>query len=339
MSMGQPVGIFVLFGWFSLAAPSQAVAQTYDTQIKDVATALVSQLEASHQRSGTVLDFTDLQGAATELGRFLAQELSDQLVSSSSSVSFVDRANLQYLLRENKLSTEGLVNPESSRKLGNLIGIDTVLFGTVTPIGARSIRLSVRAVAIETGKIVVARSVTLTVSEDIASMYTRGVAANAGTPQGPENSAPRPADIKERFRNDSIKMDGRLAGSGYGMTIVTFTIENRSGRPFGLGVVTNSTSLGPCEITTLSGIPYFGGFFSFDVNEFKGDPKNQQKLLYVPVNGKATASARFGCEASEKVKREGTRLELSSTLIISVDNDVFTMPASTTIVIKAGALQ
>jgi hypothetical protein len=321
--------VFALFGWLCLAAPGGVVAQTYDAQVKELATALVNQMEAARQRSGTVLDFTDLQGAATELGRFLAQELSDQLVSSSSQVSFVDRANLQYLLRENKLSTEGLVNPQSSRKLGNLIGIDTVLFGTVTPIGTKSIRLSVRAVAIETGKIVVARSVTLTMSDDIAAMYTRGV-ASGGSGVESSNSAPRPPDVRERFRADSIKVSGRFTGQDYaGALAVTFTIENRSGISFGLGVVTHSTSLGPCLLMSLSGLPYFGDYSGFDVNRFKSNPDNKRKLLYVPVNGKATASAVFfgSCQI-----RAGSTQDLSSTLIISVENEIFTFPASASIV-------
>src|ERR1043166_8772640 len=145
-------------------------AQCYETELRSVATKLVASLEASGQKSGTVIDFTDLQGQGTELGRFLAQELSDQLVTASRTVSFIDRANLQHLLRENKLSMDGLINPQTSRKLGNMIGIDTILFGTVTPIG-KSIKLSVRAVAVETGKIVASQSTSFAAVEGLGELY------------------------------------------------------------------------------------------------------------------------------------------------------------------------
>ena len=183
----------------SSLAPIIARAQEYQSRMKELAVNLVAKLETSNQHSGTVLDFTDLQGSATELGRFLAQEMSDQLVAASKSITFVDRANLQYLMRENKLSTEGLVDPESSRKLGNLIGIDTIVFGTVTPIGERSIRLSVRAVAVETGRIVVAQSVTLLVTDDLASMFNHGI-SSAARPSDTSDSSSRGPDVRARFR-------------------------------------------------------------------------------------------------------------------------------------------
>src|ERR1043166_2853860 len=153
-------------------------AQCYETELRSVATKLVASLEASGQKSGTVIDFTDLQGQGTELGRFLAQELSDQLVTMAKTVSFVDRANLQHLLRENKLSMDGLINPQTSRKLGNMIGVDTVIFGTVTPIG-KTVRLSVRGVAVETGKIVASQSTTLPLTGELAEMNTRSVVNNS----------------------------------------------------------------------------------------------------------------------------------------------------------------
>src|SRR5437879_4697743 len=78
-------------------------AQSYEAELKTLAEKLVAQLEAAGQVNGTVLDFTDLQGQQNELGRFLAQELSDKLVAAAKKVSFLDRAGLQYLLSENKL--------------------------------------------------------------------------------------------------------------------------------------------------------------------------------------------------------------------------------------------
>jgi len=63
-------------------ASDKVCAEAYDTALKGVAANLVLKLEDAKQHSGTVLDFTDLQGAPTELGRFLAQELSGYLVGA-----------------------------------------------------------------------------------------------------------------------------------------------------------------------------------------------------------------------------------------------------------------
>lgn len=311
-----------------LLAPSIVAAEEYQNQLKGVAISLVAKLEAANQHSGTVLDFTDLQSSPTELGRFLAQELSDQLVAVSKTMSFVDRTNLQYLMRENKLSTEGLINPETSRKLGNLIGIDTTIFGTVTPIGDKTIRLSVRAVAIETGKIVAVQSVSLPVTESIAAMFTHGVpAAQSPTASGDHPQAP---DVRARFRADSIKMSARpvSVGSNYvgAMIGVNFTIENHSGVPVGIGVVTNSTTLGSCDIMTLSGL---GHFDQYQIQQIKSQPDPQRAFIYLPDNGKVTAAATFGrmfCSI-----RPNATVDLSTSLIIAVGREVFVMPASVSV--------
>ena len=229
----------IAMGWLATFPMSVVEAQGYEADLKAVATSLVSKLEEAHQHSGTVLDFTDLQGSPNELGRFLAQELSDQLVSAGKKITFVDRADLQTLLRENKLSVEGLVNPELSRKLGNLIGIDTIIFGTTTPMGDK-IRLSVRAVAVETGKIVASQATTLPAIGGLGELYTHGV-ANA-----PTVGEATPVDPRARFRGDFIKVVSAEFIVENGNGSVTFVLENLSGIGFDAAVRARSTSIGPC---------------------------------------------------------------------------------------------
>ena len=191
------VGLVIAIGMNVAFAASAAKAQSYEANLKSIATNLVAKLEEAKKRSSTVLDFTDLQGSPTELGRFLAQELSDQLVSGSTSVSFVDRANLQVLLREHKLSVEGLVNPESIAKIGNLVGIDTIIVGTTTAMGD-TIRLSVRAIDVETGRIVVSQATNLPATsalmalskEEVGSASPNAVSSpgTGGTTNSPEGT-------------------------------------------------------------------------------------------------------------------------------------------------------
>lgn len=191
------VGLVIAIGMNVAFAASAAKAQSYEANLKSIATNLVAKLEEAKKRSSTVLDFTDLQGSPTELGRFLAQELSDQLVSGSTSVLFVDRANLQVLLREHKLSVEGLVNPELIAKIGNLVGIDTIIVGTTTAMGD-TIRLSVRAIDVETGRIVVSQATNLPATsalmalskEEVGSASPNAVSSpgTGGTTNSPEGT-------------------------------------------------------------------------------------------------------------------------------------------------------
>ncbi len=227
-----------------------------DVELTDVAQKLLRSLEAKQQTSGTVLDFTDLQGSPTELGRYLAQELSDRMVSESQSFSLVDRANLQYLLREHKLSVEGLVNPETTRKLGQLIGIDTVLLGTTTPLGD-SIRLSVRAIDVETAKIMASQTTTLPATAGLRTLYNRGV-AGGGTSMGAEAGSAgqsalpfrqllRDGALKVEVNNFEVDRSGNLLG-------ISYSVENLSGTSFQISFYVNSSRIGLCDFSSSAGV-------------------------------------------------------------------------------------
>jgi hypothetical protein len=309
-----------------------AVAQTYEEALKVVAADLVTKLEAAKQHSGTVLDFTDLQGVPNELGRFLAQELSDQLVSAGKTISFVDRSNIQTLLRENKLSAEGFVSPETTKKIGNLIGIDTVIFGTTTLLGDK-VRLSVRAVSVETGWIVATQSASLPAAGGLGEMYTHGVASNArdatATVAASSGRQPQANDIRTRFRADSIKMTARpvnVRQVTYPNLIIraSFTIENHSGIAFGIGAVNGSIILGSCRAYIYSGLKFFQ---DSDIEHIKSEPDPQNAFIYVPDNGSITASAEFwNCPI-----QQNTTVDLSISLIVAAGREVFVMPASTSV--------
>ncbi len=209
-------GLVIAIGMNLAFAASVASAQGYEADLRSVAASLVAKLEEANKRSSTVLDFTDLQGSPTELGRFLAQELSDQLVADSKKVSFVDRANLQVLLREHKLSVEGLVNPESIAKIGNLVGIDTIVIGTTTMMGD-TIRLSVRAIDVETGRIVVSQATNLPATSALMALSNRGV------PGTSPNVIPPP---ETGAATDSEDEKTQKKGPGWLVQLRTFSVQN-----------------------------------------------------------------------------------------------------------------
>jgi curli biogenesis system outer membrane secretion channel CsgG len=215
--------------------------QQDDANLKSIAYALASRLDQANQHSATVLDFTDLQGSPTELGRFLAQELSGLLVAASKNVSFVDRANLQVLLREHRLSTEGLVNPESIQKIGKLIGIDTIIIGTTTPPGD-TIRLSVRAIAVETGRIVASQSTNLPATGALLALSNRGVEDTSFNPSSSSEVSPSAAGKSK---------------AGWAVQIHTYMIEN--GR-----YVYDGNKIAKVETGTIAAYTQTGSEFSFE---------------------------------------------------------------------------
>jgi hypothetical protein len=317
----------------SPAAGAQATAG-YEATLKAVAARLVLQLELAHEKSGTVLDFTDLQGQGTELGRFLAQELSDQLVSEAKTFALVDRANLQFLLKENKLTMEGLIDPNTSRKLGGMIGIDTIIMGTITPIG-HSARLSVRAVAVDTGKIVTSQAVNLPLTDQLIELYTHGVAARmpSGTGIPDKRAAP---DIRETFRRDSVKLigrfvhfttwarDGMMCPNGDSCATASFVVENLSGLGINGAIKRDSTSIGGCvgHERESAGLNVYGPItdFIFGTYYTSFDPAKR----FIPAGAQIPVTVKIGhCGYA------GSRTaDVSASLTISAKGQTFEVPVS-----------
>ena len=79
---------------------------------------LAASIKESGKKKVTVLDFTSLEGGSTELGKYVAEELTVNLVMEKREFSVLDRANLKTILAEHKLTAEGLINPENAKKLG-----------------------------------------------------------------------------------------------------------------------------------------------------------------------------------------------------------------------------
>jgi TolB-like protein len=66
---------------------------TYDDAIKQVASQLADAISSSGKKAVAVSDFTDLDGNVTELGRFLAGDVSDSLAAQAKGFQVIDRAH------------------------------------------------------------------------------------------------------------------------------------------------------------------------------------------------------------------------------------------------------
>jgi curli biogenesis system outer membrane secretion channel CsgG len=301
-------------------------AHAYEAELQSLAKGLAVQMEGAGQRSAAVVDFADLQGTPNEVGRFLAQELSTQLVSATRQVSVVDRANLQVLLRENNLSMEGLVNPSSSRKLGNLIGIDTVILGTVTQMGD-SIRLSVRAVSVETGRIVVSQSTNLPPNRSLTEMFTRGVAASPNAQIASNSNAAQPktlADPRDRLRGDSLRVTGKevvVSRNRWQPTWLTisaiFTIENLSGMGFEASLVPSTASIGGCPANDSTGLPFIG----LDYLKFGyGQP------VYLPQGGRLTVTIMSRDCPTNPTLIDSRTTDITASITVKTGQTLFNLP-------------
>jgi len=162
----------------------------YENEVKNISSALADNIIKANKKTAAVVDFTDLQGNVTELGRFLAEELSVALSESGKGFEVIDRTHLKSLLKEHQIALTGLIDPKTARKLGKIAGVHVIVTGTITPFGD-SIRLAVKALDTETAKIIGASRTDIPKTKAIEELLLRGIEAESYIQATPTPSKPQ----------------------------------------------------------------------------------------------------------------------------------------------------
>ena len=103
-----------------------------------------------------VMDFTGFMlgesGNSVNLGKAVAAMLVTEF-SGRDGMRVIERANLQDLLREQRLALTGRVDESSAVEIGKIAGAQYVLHGQVMSLGA-TLRMDIRAVDVETSEVI-----------------------------------------------------------------------------------------------------------------------------------------------------------------------------------------
>ncbi len=137
------------FNAFTLSAQNDALDDKIGRIVNDLVTKMNTKTTI---KNVAIADFANLNGAPTELGKYLAEQFSDVMVNANISFSVVNRGRLNFLLKEAGLDAKGLLDPNSVAKLGKLKGIDAIVVGTMTSVG-ENINVNVQALNLETAVI------------------------------------------------------------------------------------------------------------------------------------------------------------------------------------------
>jgi len=148
--------LFVVgIGFLSIFLVVIVQAGTYEEEILELSQNLSADIEKYQKHTVAVVDFTDLQGNITELGRFIAEELSAHFVTAKKDFVVIDRLHLKHIIKEHKLSVSAFFDPKAVENFGKISGVDAIIIGAVTPFGD-SVRVSAKVIATDTARIIAA---------------------------------------------------------------------------------------------------------------------------------------------------------------------------------------
>jgi len=163
-----------------IAIPHSAHSEGYEEQLEEVAKTLAEKIDKAGKTTVAAVDFTDLQGNITELGRFIAEEISTNLVLIDKKFSVIDRVHLRNILSEQKLSVSGLLNPKNAKKLGQIAGVDALIIGSITPFG-ENIRITFKVIATDTANVIAAARTSIAKTGAVEELLAREIAVVPST--------------------------------------------------------------------------------------------------------------------------------------------------------------
>lgn len=134
-----------------LQLPSVAGAGSLKAGLDQLATQITAGLEQGQKQYVAVPDFTDLNGATSELGMLVSEELLTRL-HNSQKVKLVERRLLDKIIEEHRLGLTALLDEQTVKQLGRILGVDALCTGTVTDL-RETIRINARMIAVETGQV------------------------------------------------------------------------------------------------------------------------------------------------------------------------------------------
>ncbi|MCK5057828.1 MAG: hypothetical protein KAT34_14305 [Candidatus Aminicenantes bacterium] len=151
-------------------------AMDFEKEINRLSQEIAQKIAGAGKKKIAVVDFTDLSGGITELGRFLAEEFSVALAGTGKGFTVVDRIHLQTILKEHKLSATGLIDQNTARDLGKIAGVEALITGSLTPMG-ESVRVSVKVLDTETAVLIDASRGNIAMTDAIKGLMERQIGA------------------------------------------------------------------------------------------------------------------------------------------------------------------
>lgn len=156
--------------------------QTLEAQLDKLASEISGSIPHQQKKRIAVIEFSDVGGQVTNLGRFVAEELTTRLFSSGR-FHVVERQLIVRLLQEQHLSMSGLVDEKTAKHAGAVLGVDLIATGTMTDLGQK-LRINARVIETETGAVFAVASADFVKNDQVTKLQGTVAATPAARETG-----------------------------------------------------------------------------------------------------------------------------------------------------------
>jgi|GEM_PF-2722162 len=200
-------------------AATIAVATALEIAIRNLSDKLAKGLSEAKQAKIGVLEFLDLQGRISQLGKFIAEDLTTALFEKGK-FSMVERSLLQQVMREQALSQTGIIDLTQAQEIGKMVGADAIITGSLSDIG-NEIKTNARLIDVREGTVLAVAGESIAKTENVSKMFNTILWAPGAKIQPPpqpipptSHSAPSGYVYFEDFKNveEGMLPEGWLGG-------------------------------------------------------------------------------------------------------------------------------
>jgi len=143
----------------------RASSRELDKQIDILAEQIISNLDVQKTHKIAIIEFANLEGNVTDLGKYLAEELTTRLFRTGRFL-IIERQLIKKMMGEQKLSATGLIDAKTASKFGQILGVDALTTGTIADLNT-SVKINARLIAVETGSVFAVASVKAPMNKEV----------------------------------------------------------------------------------------------------------------------------------------------------------------------------
>lgn len=154
----------------TVPAAADSLGDAVNTIVSELTSDLFMTIPGDEDYKIAVADFLNQNNQKTQLSNFISENITITLINESDqNIKVLERQRLNSVLEEQDRMVSGVLKQETSEKIGELLGADSIIIGKYYNI-KKEIHLIAKLVSIETGYIHSAVKLTLEKDEVIHSM-------------------------------------------------------------------------------------------------------------------------------------------------------------------------
>lgn len=178
-------------------------AKAFDVQMKNLTRQMVKSFGEEGKTQIAIMEFPDVNGKITELGKLIPEELTTRLFKTGE-FQVIERQLLKKVLEEQKLGMSGMLDASSAAQIGKLLGVDAIVTGTVTDRGD-AIRINARMIETNQAHVFAVASVSVIRENHLVTMMGKEIV------QAPTSSASSESGSSSANNQGSTKAMAKAA--------------------------------------------------------------------------------------------------------------------------------